>query len=61
MKKHEVLKGMYMVALPAGSFTMGHVYDKDEDVAKNINAAKTATYHALNKFNNGKIDKTITK
>ncbi|MBN1292738.1 MAG: formylglycine-generating enzyme family protein [Candidatus Latescibacteria bacterium] len=37
MNKHEVLKGMYMVAIPSGSFTMGHIYDKDEDVAGNIN------------------------
>ena len=37
MEKNEVMKGMYMVPISAGSFTMGHVYEKDLTTPDNIN------------------------
>jgi len=37
MEKHEVLKGMYMVSIPTGSYTMGHVYLNDPEIPDNIN------------------------
>ena len=37
MEKYEVLKNMYMVSIPAGSFTMGHVYENDPEIPDTIN------------------------